>query len=106
MHAVEIKKFRKRRSNRANNYYWGVIVKILSEETGFFGDEIHELLKRKFLAYEKPNQITGEIELFARSTTSLDSLEAEVFYEQIRVWAISELSVYIPLPNEITNYDS
>ena len=39
----------KQRSNQQSRYYWGIVVQILSEHTGFTKDEVHELLKRKFL---------------------------------------------------------
>jgi hypothetical protein len=97
---VTIKKHRAKRSNSENRYYWGVVIKILSDEFGYLPDEMHEVLKRLFLAYEKPNQITGEIERFAKSTTGLTTEQAEEYYENIRIWALSEYSILIPLPNE------
>jgi hypothetical protein len=100
LQVVTIKKFRKKRSSQENKYYWGVVVKILSDEFGYLPDEMHDVLKRLFLAYEKPNQITGEVERFAKSTTGLTTEQAEQYYENIRIWALTEYSILIPLPNE------
>jgi hypothetical protein len=98
---VTIKKFRNKRSLKENNYYWGVVVNTLANEFGYFPEEMHQVLGRMFLQYEKPNRITGEVELLAKSTTELTTLEAEEYYEKIRIWALSEYSIFIPLPNQI-----
>jgi hypothetical protein len=84
-----------------NKYYWGVVVPILASEFGYYKDEMHELLRRKFLSYTRVSPHTGEEELFAKSTTKLNTQEMEVYLESIRTWALSEFSVYLPLPNEI-----
>ena len=98
---VEIKKYRKPRSTQENKYYWKVIVGTLAAEFGYTAQEMHYELKRLFLSYQKPNIKTGELMTFMRSTTDLDTMEAEVFYEQIRVWALADFSIYLPLPNEV-----
>lgn len=100
LHNVQIKRHREKRSNKENNYYWGVIVKTLSDEFGYFPEEMHQVLKRLFLTYEKPNKVTGELEFFSASTTSLTTEKAEEYYENIRIWALREYSILIPLPNE------
>ena len=97
---VNIKKHRKKRSSSENRYYWGVIIKVLGDEFGYLPDEMHQVLKRVFLTYEKPNQVTGEIEFFSKSTTDLTTQQAEEYYENIRIWALSNFSILIPLPNE------
>ena len=98
---VEIKKYRKPRSSQENRYYWKVIVGTLAMEFGYTEQEMHFELKRLFLSYQKPNIKTGELVTFVRSTTDLDTMEAEIYYEQIRVWCLADYSIYIPLPNEI-----
>jgi len=100
-HTVQIEKSRQTRSLPQNKYYWGVIVPILASEFGYYKDEMHELLRRKFLAYTRVNPHTGEEELFAKSTTKLNTAEIEIYLDSIRTWALSEFSVYLPLPNEI-----
>jgi hypothetical protein len=97
---VELKIDRDKRSGQQNKYYHGIVVKILSDETGFTPDEMHETLKYKFLRYSKalPN---GEEVQIIMSTTDLDTKEFEEYLEQIKRFAIQELDVYIPDPNEI-----
>ncbi len=100
-HTLSFERVKQTRSQAQNKYYWGVIVPILASEFGYFKDEMHELLRKKFLAYTKANPHTGEMEMFAQSTTKLSTAEMEVYLESIRTWALAEFSVYLPLPNEI-----
>ena len=45
---VDVKKQRNNRSIMQNNYYWKCIVQTLSEELGYYPNEIHDILKVKF----------------------------------------------------------
>lgn len=92
---IEIKKPKKIRSVEENNYYWGVVVKMLSDELGYFPDEMHEALKYKFLRKEGRNELTT-----TKSTAGLSSAEFENYLFNIRVWALIDLRIAIPLPNE------
>ncbi len=100
-HTLSFERVKQSRSQAQNKYYWGVIVPTLASEFGYFKDEMHELLRKKFLGYTKENPLTGEMEMFAMSTTKLSTAEMEIYLENIRTWALSEFSVYLPLPNEI-----
>ncbi|HEY9874610.1 MAG TPA: hypothetical protein V6D12_14315 [Candidatus Obscuribacterales bacterium] len=94
--------FQKQRSNSQNRYYWGVIVEILSEHTGFTREEMHEILKHKFLkTFGIMNTNNGPQEFErTKSTTELSTKEMEEFLSQVRVWASAELGCWIPEPNE------
>jgi len=81
------------RSNPQNKYYFGVVVDMISEETGNEPEETHELLKLKFL---KP--------MGKANTTQLDTREFNLYIEKIQRWAAIELGCIIPDPvNEKTN---
>jgi hypothetical protein len=99
-HAVAIKKDRSKRSGNQNRYYWGVVLAYLSEETGFTKEEAHQLMQRMFLRYDK-QMPDGTTETFVKSTTKLNTMEMEEYLENIRIFALSDLGTYIPLPNEI-----
>jgi hypothetical protein len=98
--AVSLKKNKPTRSLAQSRYYWGVVLAYLSEETGFTKDEAHQLMQRMFLKYAK-DVSEGKSEMFVRSTTSLNTIEMNEYIEQIRIFAVSELGIYIPEPNEI-----
>ena len=87
---------RKRRSIAENNYYWGVVIKILADEFGYFKDEMHDALRMEFLKEEienKPAKI--------KSTTDLTTVEMEGYLSRIRTWASLEYGIWIPEPHEV-----
>ncbi len=93
---VVVRKYRATRSNQQNRYYWGVVVQVLSEFTGFTPDEMHTALKEKFLGVER---VSGLLKI--RSTASLTTDEFVQYVNQIVLWAAEQLSVYIPSPGVI-----
>ena len=99
---VSVKKQRNTRSNMQNNYYWKCIVQELSDFTGFFPDEMHDILKVKFSSewqtIEVEDICVGVQTL--NSTARMNTAEFELYVEQIRIWALSELGIRLMLPNE------
>jgi hypothetical protein len=96
--SVTVKKRTKPRSSHQNRYYWGVVVAMLSEYTGYEHEEMHDALKLLFL--RKPAHAPGLPDTL-RSTSDLSTKEFEDYLERVRRWADIELSFIIPLPNEI-----
>lgn len=90
------------RSVRANSYYWGVVVHLISEHTGYTPDELHDVLKAKFLpkhlAFSDGNgEVKGEF-VIGGSTRKLNTAEFVEYTESIRRWAAEDLDVVIPDP--------
>ena len=81
------------RTNKQNKYYWAVCVDLISEHTGFTPEEVHEVLKHKFLS---PKERMGEN--IYPNTTQLDTREFNTYIEKIQRWASMELSLVIPDP--------
>ena len=92
---VVVGKPRKPRSNQENRYYWGVVIKLLSEHTGYSEDEMHDALRMLFLTDKTSKMPT------LKSTALLSTVEFEEYMSQIRMWASTELQVYVPEPNEV-----
>ena len=90
---------KKRRSLNLNSYYWAVVVKLLSEETGYDKDEMHAVLKSMFLRTRY--QIKGVWVDSTKSTTKLSNKEMGEFIEEVKRFASTTLGVYIPDPNEV-----
>ncbi len=86
---------RKDRSNSQNRYMWGVVYELLSETTGFTPEEIHDAMRMLFLL-DRDRKIPT-----LKSTTSLTTVEIELYLTKIREFASRELNCYIPLPNEV-----
>lgn len=96
---LSVAEWKNTRSNNQNNYYWGVVVRLIADTTGYSLQEAHEALKVKFLLQPK---IVKEVSLpTIKSTALLNSKEFEDYCAEIREWAIAELDCYIPLPNEV-----
>lgn len=87
------------RSLAQNAYYFSVVVPILAGHCGYSKDEMHEVLKYKFI----PQMIFIDNEPIKvpKSTTSLSTKEFTEFLEEIKQWASQEMGVYIPDPGEI-----
>ncbi len=105
---IIIKGIKDTRSNRMNRYYWGVIMKALTdyfnEEQTFNrkvnADEVHELMKMKFLGtivFDLPN---GEVMEAVETSKNLDNTEFIAYFENIIAWSAEMFGLEIPKPNE------
>lgn len=92
---VEIQYSKKIRSLNQNRYYWGVVVKIIADHTGYLSEEAHQILAKKFLSYQTTDFV------FVLSTAKLNSFDFEKYLDKCRTWAKEEMDVHIPMPNEI-----
>ena len=99
---VDVKKQRNNRSNMQNNYYWKCIVQTLAEEIGYFPDEMHDILKVKFSSEWQSIEINDkQIGLQkVNSTARMNTKDFEIYADQIRIWALTELGIRLMLPNE------
>ena len=92
---------KKLRSNQANKYYWGVVVKALSDLTGYTPEEMHDILKHKFNL--QTALIGDELMEFGGSTASMNNTKFTNYIEQIRIWANTDLNCHIPDPGELSD---
>jgi hypothetical protein len=53
VYEISINKFRKSRSLQQNRYMWGVVYKLIADHTGYTADEVHQLMKDRFLSYDR-----------------------------------------------------
>ena len=96
---IIVREQKKRRSLNLNAYYWSVAVKLLSEHTGYDKDDMHEILKSMFLRTRY--KLNGVWVDGTKSTTKLNSKEMIEFIDNVKRFASTELSVYIPDPNDV-----
>ena len=91
--AISLK--RKQRSLSENNYYWGVVIPLLCDWSGYSPEEMHDAIKHRFLFdFDKKLGLAR-----IGSTASLSTVEFENLMKKIREWASHE-GVFIPEPNE------
>lgn len=92
---LTVEKFRKKRSDKQNRYYYGVIVKMFSEHTGYDPKAAHGILANRFLRVQ-----VGDY-YYVRSTKDLKTHEMEEYHANCRMWLSTEFSLYVPDPNEV-----
>lgn len=99
---VTVKRRRATRSIEQNRYYWGVVVELISEHTGYTPDEVHDFLKAIFipkrLAVQDGNGVIHNEIVIGGSTRLMNKLEFGDYMESIRRWAAETLDVVIPDP--------
>ena len=101
---IVIVKKKKRRSLNQNSYYWGVVLKVIGDELGYFPEEMHQCLATMFL--KRIIKIGEECIETYRSTAKLKTGEFEDYLQKIRIFASSELGIFVPLPNEIIDEEN
>ncbi len=91
-----------------NGYYWGVVVRIISDVMGELDDQVtHNLLQMKF--NKKGVTVGGENIEVPAGTKEMSGADFSEYCSKIRMWAaqpgsITERGVYIPEPHE-AEYD-
>lgn len=89
------------RSNLQLRYYRGVIVKMISDETGYSTKEAHiMLLINAFGSYEV-EMFGKKYQLPNKTTSDLNTAEEEEYHTVCREFASIKINLYIPLPNEV-----
>lgn len=95
---VSIKKKRWKRSINQNNLYW-LWLTCLEQETGNDKDDLHDYFRLKFLGAEQVN-VLGETVIRIVSTTKSDTLEFKQYLDKIQLFAIMELNITLPDPED------
>ena len=85
---VVIRRPVKDRSHDQNAYYWGVVLKLISESSGHTPAEHHQIFKRTIIGGKNP------------TTKNMTTAEFQDYLEQIRAWA-GEHNIIIPDPQHV-----
>lgn len=97
---VTIQRRRATRSVQQNRYYWGVVLRVLADYTGYSVDELHDVMRAKFLpksvALCDGNGVVVGDYVLGGSTRHLDIETFTLYIEAIREWAARELDCDIP----------
>lgn len=89
----------KGRSSQQNRYYFGVVLKLISDYTGDNVNDLHEYFKEQY-APKKMTKVLNEKKERPMSTTEMSTVEFNEYIERIRAFAAQELQVVIPDPGE------
>lgn len=96
-----------------NGYYWGVVVRIISDEMGEIDDQAtHSLLqmlfnKRGITVIDPVTKRARNVEI-PKGTSELSGIEFAEYCSKIRIWAsmpgnMCEAGCYIPEPHEVVH---
>ena len=91
---IRIKVRANNRTTEQNSLYWKWI-NIMSEEIGFTKEEMHELIKYKFLKRTSINN-NGVEEVKLKSTTSLTVKEFTKLMDDVLYWSNNTLNINLP----------
>ena len=94
---VEVKRLQDKRTLDQNALYWRWL-HIIAQETGNDAEEIHEAIKRKFLAPIYV-EVFGEL-VDRRSTTDQSIGDMAALMNKVHAWAHTDLGIHLPLPEE------
>ena len=94
---VEVKRKTKARTLSQNAWLW-MCHKIVSDDTGIFKDDLHDIIKEKFL--EPKVVIFNDVEHRTYSTQNLTTMEWGLFMEQYYAFCAADLGIMLPHPDD------
>lgn len=92
--ALVINEWKEKHSDNQRRYYFGVVVKLISEECGWSKDYTHSFLATMFL--KEYAQLKGKDYVVVLSFTSLKTDTCSHYIEECKQWASIELGLFIP----------
>lgn len=100
---ITVARKRATRSLLQNAWYFGQILRLLSEHTGYTVDELHDYCKLRFNAktvclVDRDGVVKDETRV-GLSTAKLNRVTFGEYCEAIREWAAADLGVLIPDPD-------
>tara|TARA_Y100000310_G_scaffold338946_1_gene430084 strand:- start:1786 stop:2169 length:384 start_codon:yes stop_codon:yes gene_type:complete len=95
---IEIKRKVKRRTLSQNSLMW-MWHDVVAKETGHDVEDIHEIIKDKFLVPKM--RYFNEEEVGVRSTKKLTTIEMKNFMDAYYAFCVSELGIMLPIPEEL-----
>lgn len=85
-----------------NAYYWGVVIKTISDHIGDHPHDVHGWYKKTFaVTFREYNGIVYED---SKSTGEMHKKEFMDYVEMIRMHALEEHGLDIPLPQEVPDH--
>ena len=90
---IEVREAKDIRTNAQNRLWWKWI-EVISDETGNEKQEIHSILKYKFLLKEE--MIDGELHQGLKSTTTLTKAEFGKLTQDVFYWANDTFNINLP----------
>jgi hypothetical protein len=97
---IEIKPYKKNRSLAQNKLMWEWFT-VIGNDIGYTEKEMYYLMTDKFLPEIEYTGLDGEIKKRRQGTSSLKVKEFTVFLEHVDRWAVSEMGIILPCPEDV-----
>lgn len=97
-HEVVLRKYRARRSDAQNRYWWGVVIPALAGCWGCDLQEAHDIVLVEFVG--RAREVNGKAITLPGSTAALNTAQFNELIKAVQQHAAAEHGVYIPDPNE------
>lgn len=98
VYRVTVEKYKKNRSNAQSRLYW-LWLGIIGNDTGNSPEDLHEIMKLRFLGTEKIQSMGYSIEI-ARSTTKLSTQEFTDYLDKIDT-LMRSIDIILPHPADL-----
>jgi hypothetical protein len=96
---IVMERYYPNRSEEQNAYYWGVVIKMLSNEMSLNKDATHRILTAMFLAIESVDEFGNAIQIIP-STSKLSTVEFNNYMDEIKQFAAETFDIVIPDPEQ------
>lgn len=98
---VAVKQLRRKRSPEQNAYWWNVPIKMISKYTGHEKEEISEYLCGERFGWYTTEVFGKKRHRPVKTSSELTVQEFSGLMEWTQAWAMSQLGMIIPSPNEV-----
>lgn len=99
---VRVKPWSKKRSNDANRYYFGVIVRTLASHCGYTEAEMHDEILGAYVGWET-REVRGHVREFPRRrTTSPETMDTTDFQGLIMTGQRIAAELNVTLPDQVS----
>jgi hypothetical protein len=104
---IDVREYKSRRSERANNYYWSSVADVIAKDQEMTAEELHDAMCERFLPNEHQrieffNRMTGEsltVETDGRRSSKLEGGKFFDFVERVREFGRDFLGVQTEPPD-------
>lgn len=96
-YSVEIKEYRKNRSNAQNRLYWSWL-HIIADTTDNDANDLHEMFKGRLLGVTE-KMVLGRMAIIPRSTATLNTKQFTEYLEAIELVA-NQMELRLPHPDD------
>jgi len=79
---------------KQNRYYFGVVLKVISDDTGHTTDDLHAFFKTMFL--KDKVEIKGKTYAVVRGTSDLSTSEFVDYVKEVKMWVAQNLDIFVP----------